>query len=255
MEIKPKILAGNWKMNTSLQDGMRLANEVDKWVNGSTADPHVRVVLAVPSTHLTEVVGIVDYKRISVAAQNCAAYESGAYTGEVSAEMIKSTGAHYCIIGHSERRHIFKENYADLKAKVDICLKNAIRPIFCVGESLTERNANKQFDVVKEQLEMSLLHLSQDDLLHVVIAYEPVWAIGTGEVASPEQAQEMHAFIREILKDKYKELDADQIPILYGGSMKPDNAPELLKQKDINGGLVGGASLKVEPFIDILKAF
>lgn len=255
MEIKPKILAGNWKMNTRLQDGMRLANEVDKWVNGSNADPHVRVILGVPFTHLTEVVGIVDYKRISVAAQNCAAYESGAYTGEVSVEMIKSTGAHYCIIGHSERRHIFKETYTDLKAKVDLSLKNAIRPIFCVGESLEERKSNKQQEVVKEQLEMSLLHLSQDDMQRVVIAYEPVWAIGTGEVASPEQAQEMHAFIREVLAAKYSDFNADQIPILYGGSMKPENAKELLKQNDINGGLVGGASLNVEPFIDILKAF
>jgi triosephosphate isomerase len=255
MELKPKILAGNWKMNTDLQEGVKLAHEINQWVNGCAADPHVRIILGVPFTHLTEVVGLSDYRRISVAAQNCAAFEKGAYTGEVSAAMIKSVGAHYCIIGHSERRHIFNETNDALKAKVDLCLKHAVRPIFCCGETLEERKAGKQNEVIKEQLEASFLHISSADLKRSVIAYEPVWAIGTGETASPEQAQEMHAFIRKLVAEKYENLNAQEIPILYGGSMKPDNAKTLLDQPDINGGLVGGASLKVEPFIDILKAF
>ncbi len=255
MELKPKILAGNWKMNTDLHEGMSLASSLNQWINGCAADPHVSIIVGVPFTHLTEIVGIMDYRRISVAAQNCAAYEQGAYTGEVSAAMIKSTGAHYCIIGHSERRHIFKEQFNDLKAKVDLCLKHALRPIFCCGETLEDRKAGKQNDVVREQLEASFLHIDSEDLKRSVIAYEPVWAIGTGETASHEQAQEMHAFIRKLVTEKYKNLDAKTIPILYGGSMKPENAEVLLKQPDINGGLVGGASLKVESFIDILKAF
>ncbi|MEA1873382.1 MAG: triose-phosphate isomerase [Bacteroidota bacterium] len=255
MELKPKILAGNWKMNTDLQEGMKLASEINQWVNGCDADPHVRIILGVPFTHLTEVVGLSDYRRISVAAQNCAAFEKGAYTGEVSATMIKSTGAHYCIIGHSERRHLFEENHATLKEKVDLCLKNAVRPIFCCGETLDDRKAGKQNKVIEQQLNASFLHIGAEDLKRSIIAYEPVWAIGTGETASPEQAQEMHAYIRKLIANKYKEVNATEIPILYGGSMKPENAKILLKQPDINGGLVGGASLKVESFIDILKAF
>ncbi|MDA3912321.1 MAG: triose-phosphate isomerase [Bacteroidales bacterium] len=255
MELKPKILAGNWKMNTDLQEGMKLASTIDKWVNGCTADPHVRIILAVPFTHLAEITGLMDYRRVSVAAQNCAAFEKGAYTGEVSAAMIKSVGAHYCIIGHSERRHVFNEKNEALKAKVDLCLKHAVRPIFCCGETLDERKAGKQNEVIREQLETSFLHIAPEDLKRSIIAYEPVWAIGTGETASPEQAQQMHAFIRKLVAEKYENLNAQEIPILYGGSMKPDNAEDLLKQPDINGGLVGGASLKVESFIDILKAF
>jgi len=255
MELKPKILAGNWKMNTDLQEGMKLASEINNWVNGCAADPHVQIIVGVPFTHLTEIVGIMDYRRISVAAQNCAAFEKGAFTGEVSAAMIKSTGAHYCIIGHSERRHLFNEQYDALKAKVDLCLKNAVRPIFCCGETLDERKAGKQNEIIKQQLDASFLHISSEDLKRSVIAYEPVWAIGTGETASPEQAQEMHAYIRKLIAEKFVDINAHEIPILYGGSMKPENAEDLLKQPDINGGLVGGASLKVEPFIDILKAF
>jgi triosephosphate isomerase (TIM) len=255
MELKPKFLAGNWKMHTDLQEGMQLANLLNKWVNGSTADPHVRIILAVPFTHLTEIVGLVDYKRISVAAQNVAAYESGAYTGEVSATMIKSTGAHYCIIGHSERRHIFNETNADLKQKVDLCLKHALRPIFCCGETLSQRKAGTHKEIIQQQLEQSLFHIDADDILRTIIAYEPVWAIGTGETASPEQAQDMHAFIRNLLKEKYPDVKSDEIPILYGGSVKPENAKSLFDKPDINGGLVGGASLVAESFMDILKAF
>lgn len=255
MELKPKFLAGNWKMYTDIQEGMKLAGSIDKMVNGSVADPHVRVILAVPFTHLTEIAGMMDYRRISVAAQNCASEESGAFTGEVSAAMVKSTGAHYCIIGHSERRHIFGESYEVLKSKVNLCLKNALFPIFCCGETLDVREADKHKELVKEQLDASLFHLDADDIKRCVIAYEPVWAIGTGKTASPEQAQEMHAWIRQLLKDKYPNIDVDQIPILYGGSVKPENAEELFDQNDINGGLVGGASLKADSFIDILKAF
>ncbi|HKK67969.1 MAG TPA: triose-phosphate isomerase [Bacteroidales bacterium] len=253
--MKPKIVAANWKMNTDLQAGMKLAADIDKHVQVASVDPRIRIILAVPFTHISEIVGIVDYRRISVAAQNCAEYESGAYTGEISPMMIKSTGAHYVIIGHSERRHIFMESNAGLKNKVDICLKNAMRPIFCCGETLENRKAGEHKAVVKKQLEESLFHIDKEDIMRTVIAYEPVWAIGTGETASPEQAQEMHAWIRELLKNRYESIDADAIPVLYGGSMKPANASELLAQNDINGGLVGGASLKTDSFMGILKAF
>lgn len=254
MGMKPKILAANWKMNTDLQQGMKLAAEINNHVNGANIDPRIRIILGVPFTHLTEIAGILDYRRISVAAQNCAEYDSGAYTGEVSAEMIKSTGAHYVIIGHSERRHIFNESYEGIKNKVDLCLQNAIRPIFCCGETLENRKAGKHKDIVEQQLKASLFHVDEENLRRSVIAYEPVWAIGTGETATPEQAQEMHEWIRTLLKKQYADIDADEIPVLYGGSVKPENATDLFEQKDINGGLIGGASLKVESFMSILKA-
>lgn len=255
MELKPKVLAGNWKMNTTVQEGMDLTEQIIKGVNHTVADPHVRIIVGVPFTHIVGVVEKVDYNKISVAAQNCSSEKSGAFTGEISAEMIKSTGAHYVIIGHSERRSIFGEDYSVLKKKVDITLANELRPIFCVGENLEQRKSNSHKDVVKEQLESSFLHIDKENLKRSIVAYEPVWAIGTGETASPEQAQEMHAFIRSLIASKYPDVDADSIPILYGGSVKPNNAEELFNQKDINGGLVGGASLKSDSFIDILKAF
>ncbi|MFP4663982.1 MAG: triose-phosphate isomerase [Bacteroidales bacterium] len=253
--MKPRILAANWKMNTDLQEGKKLAADINKHVQGAAIDPRIQVILGVPFTHLSEIAGILDYKRISIAAQNCADHESGAYTGEISPVMIKSTGAHYVILGHSERRNIYKESYDSIKSKVDLCLKNALRPIFCCGENLDERNEDRHKEVVKEQLQASLFHIDSENMKRCVIAYEPVWAIGTGETASPEQAQEMHAWIRELLNRQYPDLNADDIPLLYGGSVKPENASDLFKMNDINGGLVGGASLKTKSFLDILKAF
>ncbi|MGC9330469.1 MAG: triose-phosphate isomerase [Bacteroidales bacterium] len=253
--MKPKVLAANWKMNTDLQQGIKLAADINNKLNASTVDPHVRIILGVPFTHLSDIAKILDYRRISLAAQNCAEYESGAYTGEISAEMIKSTGAHYVIIGHSERRHIYNESYESLHKKIDICLKNALRPIFCCGEILEDRKNDRHKKVVEEQLKASFFHINEDYLIRSIIAYEPVWAIGTGETAIPEQAEEMHAWIRTLLKEHYKNVNVDDVPILYGGSVKPENASDLFKQKDINGGLVGGASLKADSFISILKAF
>ncbi len=255
MGMKPKIVAANWKMNTDLQQGIKLAAEINNKVNASTVDPHVLIILGVPFTHLSEIAKILDYRRISLAAQNCAEFDSGAYTGEVSAEMIKSTGAHYVIIGHSERRHIYRESHESLRNKVDICLKNALRPIFCCGETLDDRKKGMHKKVVEDQLKASFFHVDQENLKRSIIAYEPVWAIGTGETASPEQAQEMHAWIRTLLQEHYENVTVDDVPILYGGSVKPENATELFKQKDINGGLVGGASLKPESFVSILNCF
>ncbi len=255
MGMKPKVLAANWKMNTDVQQGMKLAAGINNKVNASTVDSHIHIILGVPFTHLSEIAKILDYRRISLAAQNCAEYDSGAYTGEVSAEMIKSTGAHYVIIGHSERRHIYKESNESLRNKVDLCLKNALRPIFCCGETLDDRKKGAHKKVVEDQLKASFFHVDVENLMRSIIAYEPVWAIGTGETASPEQAQEMHAWIRTLLKEQYKNVNLEDVPILYGGSVKPKNATELFKQKDINGGLVGGASLKPESFLSILKSF
>lgn len=255
MGMKPKVLAANWKMNTDLQQGMKLAADINDKVNASTVDPHIRIILGVPFIHLSEIAKIMDYRRFSLAAQNCAEYESGAYTGEISAEMIKSTGAHYVIIGHSERRHIFKEPYESLQNKVNVCLKNALRPIFCCGETLEDRKKDRHKKVVEEQLKASFFQVNEENLMRSIIAYEPVWAIGTGETATPEQAQEMHEWIRTLLRDHYENSNVEDVPILYGGSVKPGNASDLFKQQDINGGLVGGASLKAESFLSILKAF
>lgn len=251
--MRIKIAAGNWKMNTTISEGIELAKKINEFLISYDQGKN-RVILGVPYTHISEIVKIVDYKRISVAAQNCARWERGAYTGEVSAEMIRSLGAHYVIIGHSERRQYFNETNEELKLKVDLALKNVLRPILCVGERLEERNANVHFDVVRKQLTESLFHLDKEDILKVVIAYEPVWAIGTGNTATPEQAQEMHAYIRSLIAEKYNILVANDIPILYGGSCNSKNATSLFVQPDIDGGLIGGASLKADEFIEIIKA-
>ncbi len=251
--MRIRIAAGNWKMNTSLQEGINLAVSINEFVKNYPLE-NKRVILGVPFTHITSVVHSVDYKKISVAAQNCAKWEKGAYTGEVSAEMIRSTGAHYIIIGHSERRQYFNETHADLKAKIDVCLKNSLRPIFCIGEKLEEREQGKHFEVVTQQLIDSLFHLDNENIMRVVIAYEPVWAIGTGKTATPEQAQDMHAFIRKLIAEHYTPALANEITILYGGSCNANNAATLFQQPDIDGGLIGGASLKANEFIEIIKA-
>ncbi|MCX7862062.1 MAG: triose-phosphate isomerase [Bacteroidales bacterium] len=251
--MRTRIAAGNWKMNTTLQDGIELAKAIQQFINNFPLESHKRVVLGIPFTHIYPIVQEVDYKHISVAAQNCAKWEKGAYTGEVSAEMIRSVGAHYIIIGHSERRQYFHETNEDLKTKVELCLKQSLRPIFCVGEKLDEREQNKQFEVVEKQLQESLFHLDAEHFSHIVIAYEPVWAIGTGKNATPQQAQEMHMFIRQLIAKRYSPTLANNITILYGGSCNAQNAALLFSQPDIDGGLIGGASLKTNEFIEIIK--
>jgi triosephosphate isomerase len=251
--MRQNIVAGNWKMNKNLSEGVELAKELQSALQSKK--PNCRVVIGTPFIHLTEVCKTVDQDLIGVSAQNCADHESGAYTGEVSAEMVKSTGARYVILGHSERRAYYGETNEILKTKTDLALKNDLLPIFCIGEVLEEREAEKHFDVVKSQIEEALFHLSAVDFKKIVLAYEPVWAIGTGKTATPAQAQEMHAFIRKTLANKYGQEVARDISILYGGSCKPSNAKELFANPDVDGGLIGGASLKTDDFRGIISAF
>lgn len=251
--MRKNIVAGNWKMNKTLQEGIELANEVNSLVAGIT--PKCEIVLGTPFIHLTEVVKVVDKAKIGVAAQNCADKVSGAFTGEVSAAMIQSTGAGYVILGHSERRSYYGETNALLKEKTDLALANNLTPIFCIGEVLAERESNIHFDVVKKQIEEGVFHLSAEAFGKIVLAYEPVWAIGTGKTASSDQAQEMHAFIRSLIVKKYGETIAGQTSILYGGSCNASNANELFANPDVDGGLIGGASLKAADFLAIINAF
>ncbi|HQL69374.1 MAG TPA: triose-phosphate isomerase [Bacteroidales bacterium] len=253
--MKRKIVAANWKMNTDLQSGRQLAEALNQGIAEGAFRNGVEVILGVPFTHLALVNSIVDYKKMAVAAQNCAAYEQGAYTGEVSAAMIKSTGARYVILGHSERRSYFGETDKEIAAKIRICLKNDLVPIYCCGETLQQRESGAYTEVVKQQLHEGLFHIDDEDMQRTVIAYEPVWAIGTGLTASPEQAQEMHARIRELLAIAYSKLTANMVPILYGGSCNAANARQLFAQPDINGGLIGGASLKHRDFFEIMNSF
>lgn len=249
--MRKKIVAGNWKMNKSLQEGITLAAEVEKLVNELPGG--VEVIVAPPFLHLTEVKKVV--KKVQVSAQNCASEPSGAYTGEVSASMLKSAGIPYVIVGHSERRTYYGETDAILAGKVKQAILNGLAPIFCCGELLSEREKGNYFDVVKRQVELALFDLSEKEFSNVVIAYEPVWAIGTGLNATALQAQEMHHFIRETIKGRFGATAADQLAILYGGSCKPSNAGELFANPDVDGGLIGGASLQANDFIGIVKAF
>ena len=238
-------------MNTSLKDGMELAAAVNSMSSGKTSNS--LVIIAPPFTHLAEIKKILTVVKLS--AQNCASEESGAYTGEVSVGMLKSLGTQYVIIGHSERRAYFHEDNATLAKKVNLVLTAGMLPIFFIVEVLPERNANKHFDVVKSQISEGLFHLTPEEFKKVVIAYEPVWAIGTGVTASPEQAQEMHKFIRTEISSKYGHQIADDTTILYGGSCKGSNAKELFANPDVDGGLIGGASLKADEFLQIVNAF
>jgi len=241
-------------MNENLQEGIALAKEVSELVE-KAAPKNVEVVLGTPFIHLTEVNKTVNKANVKVSAQNCAKEVSGAYTGEVSASMIKSTGCEYVILGHSERRAYYGETNEILVEKVNRTLENDMDVIFCIGEVLEERESGNHFEVVKSQLENGVFHLSADAFKHIVLAYEPVWAIGTGVTASSDQAQEIHAFIRKTLVEKYGEEVAENTSILYGGSCKPSNAKELFANKDVDGGLIGGASLKAEDFLGIITAF
>lgn len=252
--MRQKIVAGNWKMNTTAEEGQKLTSEIVNMVNDEISKD-VQVVLAPPLTHLQAVGKLIgNNKKIGLAAQNVSEHESGAYTGEVSVSMLKSVGAQWVIIGHSERREYFKETNEQLAKKVDAALKGGLTPIFCCGEPLEIREKGTHEEHVKQQLEESLFHLNEEQIRSTVIAYEPVWAIGTGKTASSQQAQDMHQAIRRQLAEKWGESVASDIRILYGGSMKPDNAKELMDQPDVDGGLIGGASLKSRDFLEIIKS-
>jgi len=251
--MRKNIVAGNWKMNTTLQEGVALAEEVNAALAG--AQPKCDVVICVPFTHLASVNAVIDQNRLGLGAENCADHEKGAYTGEVSAPMVASTGAKYVILGHSERRQYYGETSEILTEKVKLALANGLTPIFCIGEVLEERENGTFFDVVKAQIEEGLFNLSAEEFGKIILAYEPVWAIGTGKTATDDQAQEMHAFIRKTIADKYGCEVADNTSILYGGSCKPSNAKELFAKPDVDGGLIGGAALQAESFIGIVNAF
>ncbi|TZF84972.1 triose-phosphate isomerase [Pedobacter sp. BS3] len=253
--MRKKIVAGNWKMNMDYTSGLSLFSEVLNMVKDEVTGTQ-EVVVCAPFIHLQSLSQLAaQQSRVTIGAQNCHQAESGAYTGEISAAMLRSVGVSYVILGHSERRQYFGETDALLAEKVNVALKNNLKPIFCIGETLDERNSGKYFDVIKRQLGDGIFHLSDADFSKLVIAYEPVWAIGTGLTATPEQAQEVHAFIRKELAAKYGEAIANDTTILYGGSCNPKNAADLFSQADIDGGLIGGASLKSRDFTDIIKAF
>ena len=251
--MRKKIVAGNWKMNKTLPEGIQLAEEVNEKVKALQV-PEVKVILGTPFIHLAEVSKIVDPAIISISAQNCATEASGAYTGEISAAMVASTGSTHVILGHSERRSYYGETDAILVKKVAQALANQLEIIFCIGEVLAEREAGKHFEVVKSQLENGLFQLSPEEFSHIILAYEPVWAIGTGKTATSAQAQEMHAFIRKVLTEKYGKEIAENTSILYGGSCNAKNADELFSNPDVDGGLIGGVSLKAEDFSLIIAA-
>jgi triosephosphate isomerase len=253
--MRQKIVAGNWKMNKSFQEADELLFDIVKRLENKPED--VQLIVCPPAVYLELATDMVEEEDVmlQVGAQNVSQFESGAYTGELSASMYSSMNLDFCIVGHSERRKYFGETNEVLAQKVDRLLDYGIQPIFCCGEVLEEREAGKHFDVVKQQIEESLFHLTGHEMSNVVIAYEPVWAIGTGKTASSEQAQEMHAFIRGLLREKYGEEVACEISILYGGSCNPGNAKELFANPDVDGGLIGGASLKAGDFMQIAQSF
>ncbi len=252
-KMRKKIVAGNWKMNMNLQEGLALAKELNEALEADK--PACDVVICTPFIHLASAAQILNTDIIGLGAENCADKASGAYTGEVSAEMVKSTGAQYVILGHSERREYYNETPEILKEKVLLALANGLKVIFCIGESLAEREADKQNEVVKAELEGSVFNLSEEEFKNIIIAYEPIWAIGTGKTATAEQAEEIHAYIRSVVAEKYGQAVADETSILYGGSCKASNAPELFAKADIDGGLIGGASLKAADFKGIIDAW
>jgi triosephosphate isomerase len=250
--MRKQIVAGNWKMNTTPEQGVVLVKEILKNIGHSCTS--VNYIVCPPFTHLSEVVKIARGTAVQVGAQNCADEAKGAYTGEVSAEMISSLGVSYLILGHSERRQYYGETSAKLVKRMALAYANGLVPIYCVGETLEERESGKLWDVVKAQIEEVVFELSAEQYGSLIVAYEPVWAIGTGKVATADQAQEMHAFIRKVLAEKFGEAAANT-SILYGGSVKADNAAEIFAKEDVDGGLIGGASLKAEDFLAIGNGF
>lgn len=250
--MRKKIVAGNWKMNTNLQEGLALAKDLNAALAGK--EVNCDVVICTPYISLASICAAIDTEKIGVGAENCADHVSGAYTGEISADMVASTGAKYVILGHSERRQYYGETNETLTTKVGLALAAGLTPIFCVGEMKEERVNNTYKEVIEAQMK-AVYGLSAEDFSKLVIAYEPVWAIGTGLTASADQAEEVHAFIRESIEKVYGKEVADNISILYGGSCKGSNAPELFAQPDIDGGLIGGAALKDDTFMPIIEAF
>lgn len=251
--MRKKIVAGNWKMNTTLQEGVELA----KAVAGKSAETpeNVGLIVAPPFTHLASVAEALKGSKVELSAQNCADHEKGAYTGEVAVDMLKSVGCQWVILGHSERRQYYGETDAKLVEKTKLALAAGLGVILCVGENLEQREAGKHFDVVTEQTKNVLYNFTAEDMAKIIVAYEPVWAIGTGKTATAAQAEEIHACIRKVLAGKFGEIVAEDTTILYGGSCKPSNAQELFAQKDIDGGLIGGAALKADDFIAIAKSY
>lgn len=253
--MRKNIVAGNWKMNKTLEEGTSLASEIVNIVADEVKD-EVIVVLNPPYIHLNSVQHIVkDSEKVFLGAQNCSEHESGAYTGEISVGMLQSVGVQYVILGHSERREYFDESGDQLANKVNTALANGLTPIFCCGESLDIRENGTFVEYVSNQLTESLFHLSPEEFSKIVIAYEPIWAIGTGVTASSEQAQDMHAALRKHLAGKYGDAIANETSILYGGSCKPSNAVELFANPDVDGGLIGGAALNSRDFVGIIKSF
>jgi triosephosphate isomerase len=251
--MRKKIVAGNWKMNMDLSEGLKFAGAIEKHFRENPSDK-AQVIICTPFIHLAGVAEILKHGKLAFGAQNCASEASGAFTGEVSAYMIKSTGAEYVIIGHSERRSYYHEDDKLLSKKTLLALNSGLKVIFCCGEVQNEREEGKHFLIVKRQLEEGLFSLTEEQMDKIVIAYEPVWAIGTGLTATPDQAQEMHKYIRDLVRDKYSNDCAKKIPVLYGGSCKPSNAAEIFSKPDVDGGLIGGASLKKEDFAAIVEA-
>jgi triosephosphate isomerase len=249
--MRSKIVAGNWKMNKNSEETEDLLNEL---IDKLPSDKEVQVIVAPTFINLSSVVDHLEFTNIGVAAQNMNQHENGAYTGEISADMLKSIGVNTVILGHSERRAIFHETDAVIAEKVTTALRHDMTVIFCFGEELQDRKDKQHFNVVENQLRDGLFHLDKDAWSEIILAYEPVWAIGTGETASPEQAQEMHAFIRETVRHTYGSEIADTVSILYGGSVKPDNAKEIFSKEDVDGGLIGGAALKADDFAAIVNA-
>ena len=251
--MRTKIVAGNWKMNKTYKETKALVKELDHSIKDVSLT-NTRVIIAPTFVNLQKASKMARKSVIEVAAQNMHQLDSGAYTGEVSAPMIKGVHVDVVILGHSERREYFGETDALLAQKVNAALKNDLEVIFCFGEVLEDRKSGNHFKVVERQIKNALFHLDSDDWSKIILAYEPVWAIGTGETASPDQAQEMHAFIRELVAERYLSDVAEEVSILYGGSVKPDNAQEIFSKTDVDGGLIGGAALKVDDFMSIVKA-
>ncbi|MBQ7750660.1 MAG: triose-phosphate isomerase [Bacteroidales bacterium] len=251
--MRKKIVAGNWKMNTTVSEGVALAKAVA--AKSVEVPAGVGLVVAPPFTHLVPVAEALAGSKVGLSAQNCADHEKGAYTGEVAVNMLTDAGCQYTILGHSERRQYYGETDEKLVVKTKLALEAGLKVILCVGENLDEREAGKHFEVVTNQTKAVLYTLSAEEMKSIIIAYEPVWAIGTGKTATAEQAEEIHACIRKVLADKFGAEVAEDTTILYGGSCKPSNAKELFAQKDIDGGLIGGAALKADDFIQIALSF
>ncbi|MDR3609755.1 MAG: triose-phosphate isomerase [Ignavibacteriaceae bacterium] len=249
--MRRKVIAGNWKMNNDLKETQNLISKLSAGLSNS--EVNCDVIVCPPFTSLSEAYALLKDTKIKLGAQNMYFESSGAFTGEISAAMLKSVGCEYVILGHSERRNIFGESDELINSKIKKAITSGLKPIFCVGELLEEREAGIMEEVIKRQVKAGLEGVSSDDMSKLIIAYEPVWAIGTGKTASPDQAQEVHALIRNLIKEKYGAPVSEKIIIQYGGSVKPDNAKELLSQKDIDGALVGGACLKADSFIGIMQ--